>query len=51
MSVPVGIQLFSVRNSLAADPEGTFARLAELGFNRVEGANHEATQDLSLIHI
>jgi len=44
MSVPVGIQLFSVRNSLAADPEGTFARLAELGFNRVEGANHEATQ-------
>lgn len=45
MTVQIGIQLYSVRDSLAADPEGTLARLAELGFTRVEGANHEAFSD------
>jgi sugar phosphate isomerase/epimerase len=45
MSVQVGIQLYSVRNAMAADPEGTLGRLAELGFTRVEGANHEADRD------
>ena len=45
MTVKVGIQLYSVRNAMAADPEGTLARLAELGFTRVEGANHTADVD------
>ncbi|QEW04098.1 TIM barrel protein [Microbacterium lushaniae] len=45
MSVDVGIQLYSVRNAMAVDAEGTLARLAELGFTRVEGANHEADTD------
>jgi len=45
MAIDVGIQLFSVRDSLSRDPEGTFTRLAELGFTRVEGANHQADED------
>lgn len=45
MTVQVGIQLYSVRNAMAADAEGTLARLAELGFTKVEGANHDADTD------
>lgn len=45
MTVQIGIQLYSVRGALARDPEGTLARLAELGFTRIEGANHEALTD------
>ncbi|MFF7293372.1 sugar phosphate isomerase/epimerase family protein [Microbacterium sp. NPDC008134] len=45
MTVQIGIQLYSVRDSLARDPEGTLARLAELGFTRIEGANHQALTD------
>ncbi len=46
MAVKIGIQLYSVRDSLAADPEGTLNALADLGFTRLEGANHEAlTED------
>ena len=45
MTVQVGIQLYSVRNAMAADAEGTLARLAELGFTEVEGANHDADTD------
>ena len=45
MAVPVGIQLYSVRNSLAADPAGTLGALVDLGFTRWEGANHQAMTD------
>jgi sugar phosphate isomerase/epimerase len=46
MAVQIGIQLYSVRNALAADPEGTLNTLADLGFTRLEGANHRAlTED------
>lgn len=45
MTVQVGIQLYSVRNAMAEDPEATLARLSEIGFSRVEGANHEADRD------
>lgn len=45
MTIPIGIQLFSVRSALAADPEGTLHALAELGFTRIEGANHDASDD------
>ena len=46
MSIQIGIQLYSVRNSLAADPEGTLNALADLGLTRLEGANHRAkTED------
>lgn len=45
MTVRVGLQLYSVRNSLARDPWGTLARLAEAGFTHLEAANHHARQD------
>ena len=46
MAIPIGIQLYSVRNSLAADPEGTLNALADMGLTRLEGANHRAlTED------
>ncbi|RWZ52884.1 sugar phosphate isomerase/epimerase [Labedella phragmitis] len=46
MAVEIGIQLYSVRDSLAADPEGTLNALADLGLTRFEGANHRAlTED------
>lgn len=46
MAIQIGIQLYSVRNALAADPEGTLNALADLGLTRLEGANHRAlTED------
>lgn len=45
VAINAGIQLYSVRNTLARDPEGVFTRLAELGFTKVEGANHQADED------
>jgi sugar phosphate isomerase/epimerase len=45
MNVSIGLQLYSVRNSLAGDPWGTLARLAEAGFTRLEAANHKALTD------
>lgn len=42
MAIQIGIQLYSVRDSLAADPESTLTTLAELGLTRLEGANHRA---------
>ncbi len=45
MDVRVGLQLYSVRESLARDSWGTLARLAEVGFTRLEAANHDALND------
>jgi sugar phosphate isomerase/epimerase len=45
MNVRIGLQLYSVRQSLAADPWGTLALLAEAGFTRLEAANHNARND------
>jgi len=45
MNVRVGLQLYSVRESLARDSWGTLARLAEAGFTRLEAANHDALTD------
>ena len=45
MTVRTGLQLFSIRQSLAADPWGTLAQLAEAGFTRLEAANHNARND------
>ena len=45
MDVPIGLQLYSVRESLARDPWGTLAQVAEAGFTRLEAANHRARQD------
>lgn len=45
MTVRVGLQLYSVRDSLSRDPWGTLARLAEAGFSHLEAANHHARTD------
>ncbi|WES63543.1 sugar phosphate isomerase/epimerase [Microbacter sp. GSS18] len=45
MTVNIGLQLFSVRQSLAADPWGTLEKLAALGFRTLEAANHSARTD------
>ena len=45
MALKVGIQLYSVRQSLQADPYGTLAKVAEAGYKYVEAANHNALTD------
>jgi sugar phosphate isomerase/epimerase len=45
MDVRIGLQLYSVRQSLASDPWGTLAKIAEVGFTRLEAANHNARND------
>jgi hypothetical protein len=38
MDVKIGLQLYSLRQSLASDPWGTFVKIAEAGFTRLEAA-------------
>lgn len=45
MSLKVGIQLYSVRDSLQADPYGTLEAIAQAGYRYLEAANHNATED------
>ena len=51
---PIALQLFSVRNDMAADFEGTLRKVKDLGYDGVEFAglfDHSAADILSLIHI
>ena len=41
----VGLQLYSVRNSLAKDPWGTLQEVARAGYHYLEAANHQARTD------
>jgi sugar phosphate isomerase/epimerase len=45
MNVRIGLQLYSIRHALAADPWGTLALVAGAGFTRLEAANHNARHD------
>lgn len=45
MTLRAGLQLYSVRNTLAQDPWGTLERLADVGFTHLEAANHHARTD------
>lgn len=38
MKFPIGIQLFSVRDEMTADPEGTLKQIKEMGYDGVEFA-------------
>ncbi|RZK24189.1 MAG: sugar phosphate isomerase/epimerase [Hymenobacter sp.] len=42
--VAVGLQLYTVREAMQQDPAGTLARVAQLGYNSVEGATYTGTQ-------
>lgn len=45
MSVHIGLQLYSVRNSLATNPWGTLETIANTGFKYLEAANHDSRTD------
>ncbi len=45
MDVRIGLQLYSVRQSLASDPWKALAEIAQAGFTRLEAANHNARND------
>src|SRR5688572_8056561 len=40
----IGVQLYTVRDAMATDPAGTLAKVAQIGFNSVEGATYTGTQ-------
>jgi len=40
----IGLQLYTVRDAMASDPAGTLARVAQIGYNSVEGATYTGTQ-------
>ncbi len=45
MSIRIGLQLYSVRQALAADPWGTLESIAAAGYKYIEAANHDAMND------
>jgi len=36
----IGLQLYTVRNAMQKDPAGTLAKVAQIGYNSVEGATY-----------
>jgi sugar phosphate isomerase/epimerase len=40
----IGLQLYTVRNAMEADPVAALAKVAEIGYNAVEGATYTGTQ-------
>jgi sugar phosphate isomerase/epimerase len=40
----IGLQLYTVRNAMEADPVGALAKVAQIGYNSVEGATYTGTQ-------
>ena len=40
----VGVQLYTVRDAMAKDPVAALAKIAQIGFNSVEGATYTGTQ-------
>ena len=40
LGLPVGIQLWTVRDPIATDPAGTLAKLAKIGYREVEAAGY-----------
>ncbi|MBA2762124.1 MAG: sugar phosphate isomerase/epimerase [Segetibacter sp.] len=41
----IGLQLYTVREAMQKDPAGTLARVAQIGYNSVEGATYTGTQN------
>ena len=40
----IGLQLYTVRDAMQKDPSGTFAKVAQIGYNSVEGATYTGTR-------
>lgn len=45
MALKIGLQLYSVRNSMAVDPLATIENVGKLGYKYIEFANHNAKED------
>ncbi|HVB03027.1 MAG TPA: sugar phosphate isomerase/epimerase [Chitinophagaceae bacterium] len=40
----IGLQLYTVRDAMQKDPAGTLAKVAQIGYNEVEGATYSGTE-------
>lgn len=40
----IGLQLYTVRDAMQKDPEGTLAKVAQIGYNSVEAATYTGTE-------
>jgi sugar phosphate isomerase/epimerase len=40
----IGLQLYTVRDAMAKDPKATLAKVAQIGYNSVEGATYTGTE-------
>jgi sugar phosphate isomerase/epimerase len=40
----IGLQLYTVRDAMAADPQGTLAKVAGVGYNSLEGATYTGSE-------
>ncbi|GAC1706350.1 MAG: hypothetical protein NVS9B7_15220 [Flavisolibacter sp.] len=40
----IGLQLYTVRDDMQKDPSGTLARVAQIGYNSVEGATYTGSE-------
>jgi sugar phosphate isomerase/epimerase len=40
----IGLQLYTVRDAMQADPTGTLAKVAQIGYNSLEGATYTGTE-------
>jgi sugar phosphate isomerase/epimerase len=40
----IGLQLYTVRDAMQQDPNGTLAKVAQIGYNSVEGATYTGTE-------
>jgi sugar phosphate isomerase/epimerase len=40
----IGLQLYTVRDAMAADPKGTLAKVAGIGYDSLEGATYTGTE-------
>lgn len=40
----IGLQLYTVRDAMAADPKGTLAKVAQIGYDSLEGATYTGTE-------
>lgn len=40
----IGLQLYTVRDAMAADPTGTLAKVARIGYNSLEGATYTGSE-------
>lgn len=41
----IGLQLYTVRDAMQKDPAATLAKVAQIGYNSVEGATYTGTED------